>query len=94
MIRKFKLKKNANVTEIDSAQRLTDEKFIGEAIFDCLKNNDPEGLMEVISTYLEAVNKVKAAEEHKLPRATMYKALKGKNPTIRTLAKLVNCCTA
>jgi predicted transcriptional regulator len=49
-------------------------------------------LMEVISTYLEAVNKVKVAEENKLPRATMYKALKGKNPTIKTLAKLVNCC--
>lgn len=92
MNRKFKLKKNANVTEIDSVKRLTDEKFIGEAIFDCLKNNDPDGLMEVISTYLKAVNKVKASEANKLSRATMYKALKGKNPTIKTLAKLVNCC--
>jgi hypothetical protein len=39
MTHKFKLKKNANVTEIDTAQRLTDEKFIGEAIFDCNHNN-------------------------------------------------------
>ena len=92
MSHKFKLKKGANVTEVDSAQRLTDEKFIGEAILDCLKNNDPEGVMEIIAIYLEAINKVKAAEITHLSRATMYKAFKGKNPTIRTLAKLVNCC--
>lgn len=88
----YKLKKNVHVTEIDSAKRLTDEKLIGEAIFDCLKNNDPQGVIEIIEIYLNAINKVKAAEASKLSRATMYKAFKNKNPTIRTLAKLVNCC--
>ena len=88
----YKLKKEAKVTELDSAKRLTDEKFIGEAIFDCLKNNDPEGVMEIIEIYLNAINKVKAAETNKLSRATMYKAFKRRNPTIKTLAKLVNCC--
>lgn len=88
----YKLKNDAKVTEIDSAKRLMDEKFIGE-ILDCLKNNDPEGVMEMIEIYLNAVNKVKAAEANKLPRATMYKAFKRRNPTIRTLAKLVSCCS-
>ena len=92
MIHRFKLKKNANVVEIDALQRLTDEKFIGEAILECLKNNDPEGVMEVIETYLEAVNKVKASKKTDLSRATMYHAFKSKNPTIKTLAKLINCC--
>lgn len=88
----YQLKKNVQVNEIDSAKRLIDEKFIGEAIFDCLKNNDPEGVMEIIEIYLNAINKVKAAEVNKLSRATMYKAFKKKNPTIKTLAKLINCC--
>lgn len=92
MTHKFRLKKTAKVTEVDSAHRLTDEKFVGEAILDCLKNNDPDGVMEVIEMYLEAVNKVKVAKANQLSRATMYKAFKRKNPTIKTLAKLVNCC--
>ena len=90
---KLKLKKNAPVTECSATEKLMDENFIALAVWECLKNNDPEGVMEIIETHLEVVNKVKASQETELPRATMYHAFKGKNPTIRTLAKLVNCCT-
>lgn len=88
----MKLKKDANVIEYSPTQELLDEKFIAQAVWECLKNNDPEGVIEIIETHLEMVNKVKASKENELPRATMYHALKGRNPTIKTLAKLVNCC--
>lgn len=92
MKNELKLKKNAPVTVVSATERLLDEKFIAQAIWECLKNNDPEGVVEVIEAHLEIVNKVKAAQHAKLSRATMYNAFKGKNPTIKTLAKLVNCC--
>lgn len=90
---KLKLKKNAPVTEISATERLLDENFIAQTIWECLKNNDPEGVVETIEAHLEVVNKVKAAQATDLSRATMYNAFKGKNPTIKTLAKLVNCCS-
>lgn len=91
---KMKLKKNAKVTEYSPTQELLDEDFIAKAVWECLKNNDPAGVVEIIETHLEIVNKVKAAQENKISRSTMYHALKGKNPTVKTLAKLVNCCAA
>ncbi len=89
---KLKLKKDAPVSEYSPTEKLLDEDFIAKAIWECLKNNDPQGVMEVIETHLEIVNKVKAARTIDLSRATMYHAFKSKNPTIKTLAKLVNCC--
>lgn len=88
----LKLKENAPVIQYSATQQLLNEDFIAKAIWECLKNNDPEGVMEIVETHLEVVNKVKAARESALARATMYHALKEKNPTIKTLAKLVNCC--
>ena len=92
MKHKLKLKKSMPVAQYSATERLLDEKFIAQAIWECLKNNDPQGVIEIIETHLEVVNKVKAAQATDLSRATMYHALKGKNPTIKTLAKLVNCC--
>lgn len=88
----LKLKKNVKVRECSATERLLDETFIAQAIWECLKNNDPEGVIEIIETHLEVVNKVRAAQKTDLSRATMYHAFKRKNPTIKTVAKLVNCC--
>lgn len=64
--------------------------LIGKVILECLKNNDPEGVMDAISFYLETVDKVKASEQANLPRSTLYHSLKNRNPTVKTLAKLVS----
>lgn len=69
---------------------LTNPKNLGVAIVECLENNDPEGVMEVISIYLEAVNKTKFSQTNELHRQTLYSALKHRNPTIKTLAKLMH----
>ena len=68
---------------------LTDPKNLGNAIVECIENNDPEGVMEVTAIHLEAVNKSKLSENQKLHRQTLYSALRHKNPTIKTLAKIM-----
>ncbi len=74
--------------------RILDVGFIGKAIMECLQKNDPEGVIEIIEIHLAAVNKVKAAKEAGLPRSTLYNSLhKSKNPTIKTLAKLIHATT-
>lgn len=88
----LKLKKDAELIAYSPTKELLDEEFIALAIWECLKSNDPEGVVEVIQSHLDAVNKARAAKEVLLPRSSMYNALKGKNPTVKTLAKLVNCC--
>lgn len=88
----IQLKDDARLIDYSPTQELLDEDFIAKAIWECLKNNDPEGVMEVVEAHLEIVNKLRAAENMELPRSTMYNAFKGKNPTVKTLAKLVNCC--
>lgn len=72
---------------------LADENFIGKAIVECLKNNDPEGVIEIIAIHLEALNKLQSAKQASLPRSTMYHSMRSKNPTIKTLAKLVHAST-
>lgn len=67
---------------------------LAKAIVECLLNDDPDGVMEVIKIYLETVNRVQIAKKSKLSRATLYKALKHKNPTIKTLAKLIHAAAA
>ncbi len=71
-------------------EEILKDDLIGKVIVECLKNNDPEGVMDAISLYLETVNKVKAIEQASIPRSTLYHSLKSRNPTVRTLAKLVS----
>lgn len=76
--------------EHDPSEFLTDDRNLGKAIIECLENNDPEGVMEVIAIYLEAVNKSKLSQKGKIHRQTIYSALKHRNPTIKTLSKIVH----
>lgn len=80
------------LTEHDPTKTLLDEDLIARAIWSCLKNNDPEGVIEMIAAHNYAKNITAAAKENDLPRTTLYHAFKGKNPTVKTLAKMV-CCS-
>lgn len=83
------LRKDANITEVDPIANLLDPDLIGSAIMQCLIENDPEGVMEIIEDHLYALNKSKFLREANVPRSTMYQLLKRKNPTIKTLAKIM-----
>jgi len=92
-IQKLKIKKGSSVVSFSPTQELLDENFLGRAIIECLKDNDPEGVIDIISTYLETINKVQSAQRAQLSRSTLYHSLKGKNPTLRTLAKIMHAST-
>src|ERR1700749_913017 len=83
---KMKLKRNVHVIEYSPTQELLDEEFIARAVWECLKNNDAEGVIEIIETHLEMINKAKISQEKDISRSTLYHALKSKNPTVKTLA--------
>lgn len=83
------IREDANVTEVDPLANLLDPDLIGSAIMQCLIENDPEGVMEIIEDHLYALNKSKFLKEANVPRSTMYQLLKRKNPTIKTLAKIM-----
>ena len=88
---KLLLKKSIKLVKHDPFKTLLDEKLIAQAFWECLKENDPEGAMEVITTHLNALNKVQFAKESEVPRSTVYHSMKSKNPTLRTVAKLIHC---
>lgn len=85
---KIKLKKNPR--EYNPTKDLLDEHLIAEAIWECLKEDDPNGVIEILEAHLSAKNKSKLAKESNLGRTTIYHAFKSKNPTLHTLAKLIH----
>jgi DNA-binding phage protein len=80
----------SNSKEWHPTKELLDTKRIGARIMECLLNNDPEGAMEIVEIYLDTVNRVQMAKNSRIPRSTLYHSLKHKNPTIKTLAKLMH----
>lgn len=86
------IKPGMGVDTYDPTKALMDEERIGRAIWECLKNGDSEGVIEVIQIHLKACNKTQLAKEAHLPKTTLYHSFRSKNPTIRTLAKLVHAC--
>ena len=87
---KVNLSKVHGLARANPLKELIDPEKTGLAILECLQNNDPEGVLEMISIYLDALNKAKLREQAKLPKSTMYSALKHRNPTIKTLAKIMH----
>ncbi len=86
---RLRLKKGVKLSKHDPFKALLDEKLIAQAFWDCLKENDLEGAIEIITAHLHAVNKVQFAKESEIPRSTIYHSLKSKNPTLKTVAKLI-----
>lgn len=80
------------LTEFNPTEELLNEDLIARAVWSCLKNNDPEGVVEMIAAHNYAKNVTARAKENDLPRTTFYHAVKSKNPTVKTLAKMV-CCS-
>lgn len=84
----IKLKKKPR--EYNPLKELLNEDLIASAVWECLKDNDPNGVIEILEAHLRAKNKSKLARNNELPRTTLYHTFKSKNPTLHTLAKLVH----
>lgn len=86
----LKIKNWKGITKCNPEETLLDEKLVANAIFECLKENDTEALMEIVDGYLSALNRSKFSRDKKIPRSTIYHSLRRRNPTIKTLAKIVH----
>lgn len=83
-----KLKKTS--IRLDPMEDLLNEELVAQAIWECLRDNDPEGVIEVLEIHLSAKNKSRMAKNYNIPRTTYYHAIKSKNPTLSTLAKIIH----
>lgn len=90
----FELRKDTNLHEYDPVKNLLDTEKMGAAILQCLFDNDHEGVLEIIENYLYALNKTQFLKDANIPRSTMYNFLRRRNPTIKTLAKLLHASHA
>ncbi len=88
----YRLKSGVHLPVHNPLKTLTNERLIAQAFWECLRNNDPEGAAEIIAIRISALNKSHLAKEEEIPRATIYHSLRNRNPTLRTVAKLVHCC--
>jgi len=86
----WKIRKDAEIYPLELSKDLTDEKLIGQAFWECLRDNDPEGAVEMIAIYLREVNKLKHSTEKNISRSTLYRSLRRKNLTIKTVAKILH----
>ena len=84
------LREDAKVSEHDPMPYLLDTNKMGAAIMECLIENDTEGALEVLENYLDAVNRTQFLKKAKIPRSTAYNMFKGRNPTLKTLAKIMH----
>ena len=89
---KLRLKKGVKLAKHDPFKALLNEKLIAQAFWECLRDNDPEGAAEVIAMHINALNKSRLAKEEGIPRSTLYHSLRNKNPTLKTVAKLIQGC--
>ncbi len=85
----MKLKSNTGITKANPTRELLNDDLISRALWECLKDGDAEGFLEIISTYLSASKKARLAKKASLARSTVH-TLKEGNPTIKTVAKLVH----
>ena len=88
----LKIRENAGVVEHDPLKEILNEEFIDAAILECLKNNDPQGAMEVLEIYINALKSVKSEvfAEVDLPKTTAYRSFRSKNPTLKTFSRLMH----
>lgn len=71
--------------------QLADKEFISQVVMECLIDNDVEGAMDAIRSFIDAQNKLQMSKTQKMARSTIYDALRpGANPTMKTLAKLLH----
>ncbi len=86
----WKIRKDAEIYPLELSKDLTNENLIAQAFWECLRNNDPEGAVEMIAIYLREANKLKFSKETNTSRSTIYRSLHRKNLTIKTVAKVLH----
>ena len=88
-LRKLKVGAKAKLTKFSTSDYLLDENFVAKAMLECLLDNDPEGVVDILNAFYRARSRLVAANSG-LANSTFYHLLKTKNPTLKTLARLMS----
>lgn len=74
---------------------MSDKKFIAEALWECLKEDDVESFKEILRTHLEATNKDELSKKTGIARRTLFRMLSPEgNPTLENVSKIVHALCA
>lgn len=87
---KLKLRKDTGVRRWDPTKEILKGDTIAKAVWECLLNGDSEGAIEMILIYLDVVNQARMLKKSPSSRPVAFHGLRSKNPTIKTLAKLIH----
>ena len=88
-IPKVTIKNRDGLSVLDPDKYFRDESKVAQALLQCLKEGDAEAFMEILDAYL-SVNRKRVSEREELARSTIQQAFSKKgNPTLRTIAKIV-----
>jgi hypothetical protein len=71
-------------------KEILEGSLIGDAILECLKNNDPEGVVEMLSIYFNTVKRVTSAKKPATSPARIHQVLKKEGVVIKALAQLIS----
>jgi DNA-binding phage protein len=83
------LRDDTNLKEYDPIKNLLDPKRLGAAVMQCLMENDTNGALEIMESYLYAVDRTQFLKDAKISRSTAYNVFKRRNPTLKTIAKMM-----
>lgn len=84
------LKKLKTLPKHYAGKKLSDPKFIAEALMQCLIEGDDKAFKEILKSHYEAVNITKALKKAHLSQRTFFEALSPKgNPSLKTVIKII-----
>lgn len=78
----YSIKKNVGIKRHDPLKQLLNKKFIGKAIIECLENNDPEGVLEMLLLYIKTLNKAQTIQKTKNIRTRKTRSISKKHTRI------------
>lgn len=91
----IKVRKGAPVTLYSPSAKLSDKKFIADALMECLQDGDSNAFKEILGAHLDAINKNEFAAQTKIPKRTLYRMIsKRGNPTLDNIARVVHALCA
>lgn len=90
-----KLKTTKGLVPFSALDKLQDKKFIADALFECLKDDDVESFKLILKAHLEFSKKDDVIKKSGLSRRTLFRMLSPEgNPTLENVCKIVHAICA
>jgi DNA-binding phage protein len=86
----FEVRNQHELTKFEPESYFADFNKVAVALLECLLDNDTEGYIEILDSYLR-INRSRVAKNSALARSTVQQALSKKgNPTLKTIARIAH----